>query len=217
LTTRQRLERSHKEGRALRTETTINDTRDFAVGRRLVNLPKLKEIGFSANRRLLDVQRTSSDCAVGEAAFRQVCQPAFIEDQRVAALRFGDPRVQALLSVLVVHRLLLDGFSNRDLREHLAPLLGITPGALTAGKMTYDLRRLRLHGLIERIPHTHRYQVTAFGMQIAVFFTRAYSRLLRPGLAEICDPLSIDSTLRRQFDRLEHTISDLVGELGLAA
>ncbi len=212
-----KIKQCHKEGRALRTETTINDTRDFAVGRKLVNLPKLKEIGFSANRRLLDVQRTSSDCAVGEAAFGQVCQPAFLEGQRVAALRFGDPRVQALLSVLVVHRLLLDGFSNRDLREHLAPLLGITPGALTAGKMTYDLRRLRLHGLIERMPHTHRYRVTAFGMQIAVFFTRTYSRLLRAGLSEICDPLPIDSTLRRQFDRLEHTISDRVGELGLAA
>jgi hypothetical protein len=95
-----RIKQYHKQRRALRTETTINDTRDFGVGRRLHNLPALREIGFTANRRLLDVQRTSADCYIGQQAFDQVCQPVVINHQRAAALRFGDPRVQALLSVL---------------------------------------------------------------------------------------------------------------------
>jgi hypothetical protein len=82
---------AHQEGQALRTETTINDTRDFRVGRRLHNLPALREIGFTANRRLLDVQRTSSDCHIGEQAFTQVCAPVVCGDQRGPALRFGDP------------------------------------------------------------------------------------------------------------------------------
>ena len=70
-----RIKQYHKEGQALRTETTINDTRDFGVGGRLHNLPALREIGFLANRRLLDVQRTSSDCHIGEEAFTRVCAP----------------------------------------------------------------------------------------------------------------------------------------------
>ena len=53
-----RIKQYHKEGRALRTETTINNTRDFGIGKRLMNLPALREIGFQANRRLLDVQQT---------------------------------------------------------------------------------------------------------------------------------------------------------------
>ena len=212
-----RIKQYHKEGQALRTETTINDTRDFKIGRRLHNLPALREIGFCANRRLLDVQRTSSDCHIGEAAFAQVCAPVTVDGQRGPALRFGDPRVQALFSVLVVFRLLPRGFSNRDLRSHLAPLLGIDPSDMTAGRMTYDLRRLRLHGIIERVPHTNRYQVTSFGLKTAIFFTRTHNRLLRTGLAQICDPLPIETPLRRQFDRLEHTITDLVEDLGLAA
>jgi hypothetical protein len=81
------------------------------------------------------------------------------------------------LSVLVVFRLLPTGFSNRDLRTHLAPLLGLDPNTMTAGRITYDLRRLRLHQIIQRIPRTNRYQVTPFGFQIAMFFTRTYSRL----------------------------------------
>src|SRR5438128_1291514 len=56
-----RIKQYHKEGRALRTETTINDTRDFGIGKRLSNLPALRRIGFDANRRLLDVQRISQD------------------------------------------------------------------------------------------------------------------------------------------------------------
>ena len=212
-----KIKQYHKLGHALRTETTINDTRDFGVGRRLHNLPALREIGFSANRRLLDVQRTSSDCHIGEEAFAQVCAPVMVDGQRGPALRFGDPRVQALLAALVVFRLLPRGFSNRDLRSHLAPLLGLDPSAMTAGRMTYDLRRLRLHGIIERGLHTNRYEVTPFGLQVAMFFTRTHNRLLRTGLSQICDPIPIDTPLRRQFDRLEHAIADMVAEVGLAA
>src|SRR5674476_13679 len=51
------IKQYHKQRRALRTETTINNTRDFDIGKRLVNLPALREIGFKANRRLLGVQR----------------------------------------------------------------------------------------------------------------------------------------------------------------
>ena len=62
---RSRIKQYHKEGLALRTETTINDPHDFGIGKRLSNLPALRRIGFQANRRLLDVQRISQDCAVG--------------------------------------------------------------------------------------------------------------------------------------------------------
>jgi hypothetical protein len=56
-----KIKQYHKQGRALRTETTINDPRDFGIGKRLTNLPALREVGFSANRRLLGVQRLSPD------------------------------------------------------------------------------------------------------------------------------------------------------------
>ena len=60
-----RIKQYHKEGRALRTETVINDTYDFDVGRRLKNLDDLKQIGFAANRRLLGVERLSHDATIG--------------------------------------------------------------------------------------------------------------------------------------------------------
>ena len=201
-----RIKQYHKEGIALRTETTINDTRDFGIGKRLPNLPALREIGFSANRRLLGVQRISHDPARGEAALAQVAHPIDADGRRVAALRFGDARVHALLGALVVFRLLPNGFANRDLRAHVAPLLGIPSESLTPGQMTYDLRRLRLHGLIERLPGTHRYRPTAFGFDAAVFLLHA-SGFLTHGMADASEPgpTELNQALgrcRREADRL---------------
>lgn len=213
------IKQYHKEGRALRTETTINNTRDFGIGKRLCNLPQLREIGFHANRRLLDVQRITHDCSIGEDALQRLQLPQLVQNQRVSAMRFADPRVQALLTALLVFRLLPEGFSNKDLRAHMAPLLGLSPAQLTPGRMTYDLRRLRLHHLIERLPNTHRYQLTPLGLRIALFFTRTYSRILRPGVAVLLpdnDP-PVPSSLRIAFEKLDAEIGLLVDEAKLAA
>jgi hypothetical protein len=204
-----RVKQYHKEGRALRTETTINDTRDFGIGKRLCNLPALREVGFSANRRLLDAQTISHDPVIGDTVFNQLNQPAVTGARRVPGLHFGDPRVHALLAAIVICRLQPDGFSNRELREHLAPLLGLGAPTLSPGRMTYDLRRLRLHGLIERTPHTHRYRPTSLGWRTAWFYTHAYNRFVRTGTADIADP--------RSTAPLNRALHDLATRSGIAA
>ena len=98
--------------------------------------------------------------------------PAEVDGQRSTALRFDDKRVQALYAVLVVFSLQLRGFTHSEMRALLAQLLGFDPANYPAGKLTYHLRRLRLHGIIKRIPHSHRYQLTADGIRIALFFSR---------------------------------------------
>lgn len=202
-----RIKQYYKEGRALRTETTLNDTYDFAIGRRLKNLPALRKVGFQANRRLLDVQRISHDCSIGEDVFRRIHQPTTVGTQRASALRFGNSRVLALLAALVFFRLLPRGFTNRELREQVAGLLGKD---FSSGQMSYDLRRLRLHGLIERLPKTRRYHVTEMGFRIALFLTRSYCRLLQPGLATIMPeepPAPIP--LRRAFENVDAAIQNV--------
>src|SRR6201981_2498179 len=140
----------------LRTETTVNNTYDFGIGRRLCNLPALRQIGFEANRRILEVEKLSHDCSIGQQSFQQLQRPAEVEGQHVSALRFGDPRVQALFAVLVILSLQPQGFRNRDLRPLLAQAAGLDTEQITQAKMRYDLRRLRLHRLIQRIAGTHR-------------------------------------------------------------
>lgn len=181
-----RIKQYHKEGKPLRTETTINNARDFYIGKSLPNLDKLRHVGFQANRRLLEVEKISHDCILTEEQLQQLHHSRQAGRQRVSALRFGEVKIQALCHAVLLFDLLPTGFSNAQLRARLAPLLGIPPDGLTPGKMTYQLRRLRLHGLIQRIPQTHRYQLTGVGLRVALFFTRTYDRLLRPGLGSRC-------------------------------
>jgi len=212
-----RIKQHPKEGRALRTETVINDTRDFAIGKRLVNLPALREVGASASRRLLDVQRLGRDPMAGADALAHLTGPALVDGQRASALRLTDERAQALLSVLPVFRLQPSGFRAADLRAHLAPLLGLEAGRLGQGRLSCELRRLRLHGLVERIPRSHRYRVTPLGLRTAVFATRTHARLLRPAFAELAAPSPIaDAPLRQAFERLERAIDTRIVRAGLA-
>lgn len=102
--------------------------------------------------------------------------------QRTAGLRLGDRRAQALL----VFRLLPNGFRNPNLRALLAELP--SRPQITTGQMTHDLRRPRAHGLITRIPGSHRYRITATGMHHAMLLTHLHTRLLQPGLAQLTDP-----------------------------
>ena len=214
-----KIKQYHKLGKALRTETTINDTKDFGVAKGLSHLPELKEIGFTASRRLLDVQRISHDPAEGAAVLAALTQPVISPaGTRTAGMPLISLRVQALLSALCVFRLLPHGFTNRDLRTCLAPLLGLEPGAMTCGQITYDLRRLRIHGLIERIPGTFRYQVTVTGIRQALFLTRLTQRLLIPGLAELTDPSPpAPSRLRAAARAYDAALDDFTRHAGLAA
>jgi hypothetical protein len=210
------IKQYHKEGKALRTETTVNDTRDFGIGKRIKNLAALRQVGFQANRRLLDVQRISHDCAVGEDLLAKLARPSTVDGQRVAALRILDPAVQCLLSLLANFCLLPRGFSNKDLRARFAQLLGVPLSDMTQGRMTYQLRRLRLRGFIERIKRSHRYSVTTTGMRVALFATKLHTRILRPGFSEVLSKTNAPSDLRRAFHSLDKAIDRVVADARIA-
>ena len=194
-----------KGGRALRTETVVNDTYDFGVNRKLSNLDDLKRIGFAANRRLLG---SNASATTRPSARRRSTACTVVGDRRASALRFGDPRVQALLATLLAFRLLPAGFANRDFREHAGPLFEARAAAYGPGRATYDLGRLRRRGLVERIPRTHRYRVTALGHRVALCYCRAHRRVLAPALAAVADDRA-PPELGRLVRRFDHHVERL--------
>jgi hypothetical protein len=214
-----RIKQYHKEGRALRTETTINNPGDFGIRKRLTHLPELREIGFSANRRLLGVQRLSHNPIRAAEAFTAVHEPIITDDgTRIAGLRLGDRRAHGLLQALLMFRLLPNGFLNRDLRGLLAGLLGREADQISAGQVSYDLRRLRAHGLITRVPRSHRYRVTDTGLHHAMLITHLQTRILQPGLAQLTDPAPPTPTALRAAARdYQRALDNLTQEAGLAA
>ena len=206
-----------KEGRALRTETTFNQPRDLGIGKELTNLAALAEAGYAANRRLLDAECISHDPAAGAAALEMLTSPVISSTcTRVPGMRFPDPRVQALLGACCALALRPAGFTSRDLRHLLAPQLGRAPEDMSGGQISYDLRRLRAHQIIERIPHSRSYQLTPGGLSTALFFTRLTRRVIIPALADLAGAGPPPGSPLRQADRAYKTaIADLAAQASL--
>lgn len=200
-----RIKEYLKEGRALRVETVVNSPDDLGVKRRLQHLDELQAKARGANDRLLAVQKASQDCAISTPLFERVALPSIEEGQRVPALRFGDPRVMALAGALCVLVHTAVGFTNRSLCAQVRSLLG---GPYTSTQTTYDLRRLRLKGLIRRLDGQNRYVLTPDGVRVAAFYTKVHRRLLEPLLDADKPPAPVE--LRRALHVIDDAVDDYI-------
>jgi hypothetical protein len=199
-----RIKQYLKDGRAMRIETVINAPRDLGCNARLPNLDELQAKARACNHRILDAERVGQGTVLASPAFERIAHPSVDADgRRTPALRFGDPRVMALAGALCTTLFAATGITNKSLRALMTGLLG-TP--YSPGQMTYDLRRLRLAGVIRRIPHTNRYVLTDDGIRIAIFYTKTYNRLLRPLLA--ADQHQAPAELRDALKTISRHVND---------
>jgi hypothetical protein len=206
-----RLKQYLKDGRALRVETIINKPSDLGVLARLHHFPELIEKARQANQRLLMIERAGQSCAIGSALFERIHQPYHQQGQRTGALRFGDSRAMALAGALCHVLQGLTGFTNKTLRALAAGYLGRD---YSQSQMSYDLRRLRLRGLIQRLPRSNTYQLTSDGIRVAVFYTKPQNRLLRPLLDANEPPAPIE--IRRALNTLERAVAEYAQNARLA-
>ena len=214
---RSRVKQYLKDGRALRIETVVNDPGDLGCLRRLQHLDELQAKARDVNRRLLDTERVGQGCVLASPAFERVARSTPTRDgRRSPALRFGDPRVMALLGALCMWLNAL-GFTNRSLRAQVSQLLGVPPGDYTLNQMSYDLARLRSKGLITRRPGTNTYDLTPDGQRVAIFYTKVHDRLLRPLIAADRPPAPVE--LRRTLATLDRHVTGYIDQarLGKAA
>jgi hypothetical protein len=201
-----------KQGRAFRIETVINDPGDLGVPRRLEHLHEIFARGRDVNRRMVDTFRVGQGCVLASPAFERVARPTIEDGRRAPALRFGDPRVMALAGALCASVHAVGGFTNRSLRAHVAALLGTD---YTQAQMSYDLRRLRMNGLIRRLDHTNTYVLTPDGQRVAVFYVKVHNRLLRPLIAANAPPAPLP--LRQALRIIEHHVQDYIAEARMSA
>ena len=208
------LKQYYKEGRGLRTEGTFHSPEDFGVNKGIENLPYLKELGRQINRRLLEVERVSQNCGLSAESIQRVVQPTIHADgQRAPGLKFGDPRVMALMLALSLFDGLIDGFRSRDLRSKVTALLGIGGEEYKAGQMTYDVRRLVRKGMICRARGHHRYYLTPYGWRVARLYARLEARVFRPALTAMNPTASVmPEGLKRAMQRVDSELDQLIGD-----
>jgi hypothetical protein len=204
-----RVKQYLKDGRAMRIETVINDAYDIGCQRLLPNLDEVQTRARAINQRLLDTERVGQGTILASPAFERIAQPTVTDEgRRAPALRFGDPRVQALAGTLPNLLFAASGITNKSLRAQMTALLGT---AYSMNQASYDLARLRLNGLINRIPHQNRYTLTPGGQQFAIFYTKVHDRVLRPLLSARDQP-NAPPDLRAALRTIEHAIDQRLNQ-----
>ena len=209
-----------KEGRAVRTETTINDAHDFGLKRGLLHFDALRQLGQRTNTRLLEVEQVAHDCGLRERDLTDPVRPSkTAEGQPAPALKLGEPRVTALLQALCLFAVLPAGITSRQLRPHVAQLLGVPDDQYTARQMGYDLRRLVRKGLLRRLGRRLRYELTTAGRRLALFLAKLLTRVLRPGLQAL-DPLlpaTVSPALRIGLQEVDIAVRAMLNDARLLA
>jgi predicted MarR family transcription regulator len=117
----------------------------------------------------------------------------------------------ALVGALCASVHAVGGFTNRSLRARVASLLGVP---YSQAQMSYDLRRLRLKGVVTRLPHTNTYVLTPDGLRVAVFYVKVHDRLLRPLLA---DTPPAPALVRQALRTLDRHVADHIQQARMTA
>jgi hypothetical protein len=200
-----------KDGRAMRIETVVNDTTDLGVLRRLEHFDELSGKARAINHRIVEAERVGQGTVLASPAFERIAHPSVEDGRRAPALRFGDPRVQALAGALAHTLTAAVGITNRSLRAQMPTLLG--GGNYTTSQASYDLTRLRVKGLIERLPGRNLYHLTPSGQRFAVFYTKLHNRLLHPLMAADRPPAPLP--LRQALRTIDRHIDDYLDLAGV--
>jgi hypothetical protein len=209
-----------KEHRALRVETTINNPADFGTRKTLnhENWQALLATGKAINARFLAALGEGAPPPPDAATLEQVVLPSTLDGVRAPGLRVGDPRVMALLAAISSFSHVVGGLTNAGLTTLVGALLD---RPYTSRQASYDLRRLRRKGFIERLPGHNVYQLTEHGRTTATFLTKLVSRAVVPTLTELQDPQKpppgTDRPIVTAWRRYEHEVDALLRVTGLAA
>jgi hypothetical protein len=175
-----------KGGSVLRVETTLANVKDFKVLRPrrdephatlewlplrkgVADLHRRAEVSQAANERYLDALSVVDDSTPLAVLLDTVARPITYRGKRVRALRTGDPADIELLAAVSRGEFATAGFRNRDIRLLLHPDSAAAPPEEVrriAAKIGRHLRLLRAHGIIRKIPKSHRYVLTVRGNQI---------------------------------------------------
>ena len=175
-----------KEGRARRIETTVNNAKDFALHKTLTaeNWNALRAAGAATNARFLAALGEGRPGPPDPATLESIVLPSVHDGQRAPGLRFGDPRTMALLGSIAAFAHVIGGLTNKSLRAQMG---AHWRSDYSSAQASYDLRRLHLKGLIERIDGSNTYRVTPQGLRISAFFTALAVRVIVPALTDLAE------------------------------
>jgi hypothetical protein len=218
-----------RDERILRTESATNDVReDYGIGKAVENLPPLRQKLQRITQNYLDIQQDILETFVDRGQLRQLSQPTvYPSGKRIPGLKLDAPRQLALMQALVRFSHVAAGatFTTVEIHSHIADTLATSTTKYRLSSLRYDLYKLRVKGLVKKIPHTRRYALLPKGYRTCLVYLKLFHKLYAPLTAAIQRPFAADAVMppghRIGLDRLYSAVTEaldkLVDAVGLKA
>ncbi len=204
--------------RILRNETCSNDTRHFGVGRRLENLPRLRQKLAATNERCLALQAELLASTVDSGQLAALAQPTMVGQRRMPGLKLHDDRVIRLLETLLHPAAFAGDWTTRELHTRVMARHQLAEPDYRLSQLRYDLAKLRAKGLAERLGASRRYRLTPLGLKLGVLLVKLRTRLLGPLAGLVTDPhprgpSPSDNSVQAAFRHVDAALDNLCAAL----
>ena len=208
-----------------RAEVGTNDVTDFrGIKKGVENLPLLRERFSEITTRFRNAQQDILETFLDRGELRRLSEPTINGKKRIPGLKLDNARQLALMHALVAFSHVLAGqFTTADLYPRVLRVLGCSPQEYKLNSLRYDLSKLRAKELVEKVPHSRRYQLTASGYRLCLVYLKLFEKLYAPLTAAVIHPCPDDQKLPLQrtsaLDQLylavKQALDELVHEIGL--
>src|SRR5215471_15435211 len=210
----------------LRTEPASNNVKDYGVNKAVENLSVLRNTLSAITDNYLKVQQDILETFIDRGELRKLAQPTITSTgKRVPGLKLDNPRQLAVMHALVrfAHIAAANTLPPQKSIPSSSRLSDPPPERYSLSSLRYDLSKLRAKGLLTRLPHSRRYQLSPQGYSISLVFLKLFERIYAPLTAGLLNPFRADTRLqhdrRTQLDRLYQRVADdldaLVRAVGL--
>jgi hypothetical protein len=204
----------------LRAETCSNDSRHFGVGRRLDNLPLLREKLAATNDRTLALQAELLASPVDTGQLAALAKPTLVGRRRIPGLKLHDDRVIRLLETMLHPAAFAGDWTTHDLHARVLARHQLAESDYRLSQLRYDLAKLRAKGFLKRLGNSRRYRLTPLGLKLGVLLVKLRTRLLGPLATIVRDraahaPASPVNSVVAAFHEVDTALEHLCAAIGL--
>jgi hypothetical protein len=164
----------------LRVEVCVNRMKDLGLKKGLENLAPLRQRLVAITDRFVGFEAESLNVHVDFPLFQRMALPVTIGKTRIAGIRIHDTRMMRLMEVLLHGGAQLNGWRSGDIHQTVLATFGLSADGYTLNQLRYDIRKLKAHGLLERIGRSYRYRLSEKGAKAALMFILFHKRVCGP-------------------------------------
>jgi hypothetical protein len=164
----------------LRVEVLSNRLKDFGLNKGLENLDAARQKLAEVTDRFAAFEAESLHTPIDFPLFQRLALPIPLGRSRVPGIKIHDTRVLRLMEVLLHGGTQITGWRSRQMHQAVLAASGLSEQTYTLGQLRYDLRKMKAHGLVERLGQSYCYRLTPKGIRVAVMFLLFHKRLCGP-------------------------------------